>query len=119
MQRIAVIAIASLAVAGSACAQYKTASPAPAQAPAPAVTAAPVPVSLTPQPESPLEAAKRIERSEAIKMVDEGKAVWVDVRPKDQYEIGHIKGAINIPLSDLITRIKDLPPHKYIITYCA
>ena len=113
MQRIAVIAIASLAIAGAACAQYKTASPAPAPAPAPA------PVTLTQQAEPSLESAKRIERTEAIKMVDEGKAVYVDVRPKDQYELGHIKGAINIPLSDLIAHIKDLPPHKYIITYCA
>jgi 3-mercaptopyruvate sulfurtransferase SseA len=113
MQRIAVIAIASLAIASGACAQYKSSSPAPAPAPAP------VPVALTPQPESPLESAKRIERTEAIDMVKEGKAVFVDVRPKDQYDLGHIKGAINIPLSDLMTRLKDLPPHKYIITYCA
>lgn len=119
MQRIAVIAIASLAIAGTACAQYKTSTPAPAPATAPAAAPAPAPVTLTPQPATPLEAAKRIERPEAIKMVEEGKAVWVDVRPKDQYEIGHIKGAINIPLGDLITRLKELPPHKYIITYCA
>jgi len=113
MQRIAVIAIASLAIASAACAQFKSSSPAPAPAPAPA------PVTLTQQAEPSLESAKRIDRPEAIKMVDEGKAVWVDVRPKDQYEIGHIKGAINIPLSDLLTRLKDLPPHKYLITYCA
>ena len=111
MQRIAVIAIASLAVASAACAQYKS------QPPAPAVT--PVPTASSPAQQPTLESAKRIDRAEAIKMVDEHKAVWVDVRPKDQYEIGHIKGAINIPLSDLITRIKDLPPHKYLITYCA
>ncbi len=117
MQKIAVIALASLAIAGSACAQYKPASP--SAAPAPAAAPAPVPVTLTPQPAAPLESAKRIDRPEAIEMVKDGKAVWVDVRPKDQYEIGHIKGALNIPLGDLITRIKELPPHKYIITYCA
>ena len=111
MQRIAVIAIASLAIASAACAQYKSSSPAPAPAPAP--------VTLTQQAEPPLESAKRIERPEAIEMVKEGKAVWVDVRGKDQYDLGHIKGAINIPLNELITRIKELPPHKYIITYCA
>ncbi len=113
MQRIAVIAIASLVVASTACAQYKS------SAPAPAPTVTPVPTASSPAQQPTLESAKRIERNEAIKMVDEHKAVWVDVRPKDQYEIGHIKGAINIPLSDLITRIKELPPHKYIITYCA
>ena len=113
MQRIAVIAVAALAVAGTACAQYKTSSPAPAPVPAQA------PVALTQQAEPSLESAKRIERTEAIKEVDAKKAVFVDVRPKDQYELGHIKGAINIPLTDLIARVKDLPPHKYIVTYCA
>jgi 3-mercaptopyruvate sulfurtransferase SseA len=113
MQKIAVIAVASLAIAGTACAQFKAPSPAPV----PAATAPPV--ALTQQAAPSLESAKRIERTEAIKMVDEKKAVFVDVRPKDQYEIGHIKGSINIPLTDLITRIKDLPPHRHIITYCA
>jgi 3-mercaptopyruvate sulfurtransferase SseA len=108
MQRIAVIAIASLVLAGSACAQMKTQVP--------AQNAQPV---MTTAPEPSLESAKRMERDEAIKMVKEGKAVFIDVRPKDQYDIGHIKGAMNIPLTDLMTRIKDLPPHKYLITYCA
>ena len=69
--------------------------------------------------EQKLETAKRIERDEAIKLVKEGKAVFVDVRSKDSYDAGHIKGAINIPESQLMTRLKDLPAHKMIITYCA
>ena len=66
-----------------------------------------------------LDDARRIPRDEAIKMVKDGKAVWVDVRPKTDYDAGHIKGATNIPLAELITRLRDLPPHKFIITYCA
>ena len=108
MQKVAVIAIASLILAGSACAQMKTQVPAQNVQPV-----------VTPASEPSLESAKRMERDEAIKMVKEGKAVFVDVRPKDQYDIGHIKGSINIPLTDLIARIKDLPAHKYLITYCA
>ena len=108
MQKVAVIAIASLILAGSACAQMKT--QVPAQTAQPAVTTA---------SEPSLESAKRMERDEAIKMVKEGKAVFVDVRPKDQYDIGHIKGSINIPLTEIVARIKDLPAHKYLITYCA
>ena len=108
MQKVAVIAIASLILAGSACAQMKT--QVPVQNAQPVVTTA---------SEPPLESAKRMERDEAIKMVKEGKAVFIDVRPKDQYDIGHIKGSINIPLTDLIARIKDLPAHKYLIPYCA
>ena len=52
-------------------------------------------------------------------MVKRKKAVWVDVREPDQYAQGHIPGAINIPLSALPKRWKDLPLNKFLITYCA
>src|SRR5207244_13598029 len=70
-----------------------------------------------PQPSS--DSARRITREEAIKMVATKKAVYVDVRNKDQYDIEHILGAINIPLNDIVTRMKDLPKGTFIITYCA
>ena len=78
-------------------------------------------VKLTPMPTSDasLDSARRISRDEAIKMVKEEKAVYVDVRSKEQYDIGHIKGALSIPLSELMTRLKECPPGKFIITYCA
>jgi rhodanese-related sulfurtransferase len=41
------------------------------------------------------------------------------VRGKDQYDLSHIPGAMNIPLGELPTRWKDLPPGKFLITYCA
>jgi 3-mercaptopyruvate sulfurtransferase SseA len=63
--------------------------------------------------------AKRIARDEAISKVHAKKAIFVDVRAKDQYEIGHITGAINIPLTELTTRWKELPKNRMIITYCA
>lgn len=120
--------VAALAVsvfaAGLASAQYKTPTPAPAANPAPVAVSGPgaSAVQITPAaaPQvDPLAAAKRIPRAEAIKMVKEHKAVWVDVRSKEQYEIGHIPGAINVPLAELQNRFKDLPVHKYLIAYCA
>lgn len=69
--------------------------------------------------EQNLEKAKRIPRDEAIKLVKEGKGVFVDVRSKEAYDAGHIKGAINIPESQLIANLKELPSKKMIITYCA
>jgi 3-mercaptopyruvate sulfurtransferase SseA len=113
MRKLAVLA--SLMLVASAGAQYKSSPTPPAPAPAPQ----PVVMSPAPAPEPPIESAKRIERDAAIKMVDEKKAVFVDVRPKDAYDAGHIKGSLNIPLSDLITRVKELPTNKEIITYCA
>jgi len=105
------VVVLAIAVAGAAFGQLK---PAPQN-----------PVQITPGPglkvnqEPPLESAKRIERDEAIKLVHSGKAIWVDVRGKDSYDAGHIKGAISIPLSELLTRVGELPAKKEIITYCA
>jgi hypothetical protein len=117
--------VAALAVtvfaAGLAQAQYKQTPPG-AKAPPPAAQPGGPAVQLIPTgtvADTSLDSARRIPRDEAIKMVHEGKAVYVDVRSKEQYDISHIKGAISIPLSDLPNRWKDLPLHKFLITYCA
>jgi len=106
--------VASLFSAGIACAQMKT----PATPVTPNATS-PATIKTTPTPEPSLESARRIKQDEAIKMVDQHKAIFVDVRPKDAYDQEHIKGAINIPLSELSVREKELPKNKFIITYCA
>ena len=85
---------------------------------------------LPPKPTNPIElrtgndepsvaAARRITREDAIKLVREKKAVYVDVRSKASYDRGHIKGAISIPNSQLLGRIRELPAGKLVITYCA
>jgi len=66
-----------------------------------------------------LETARRIDMKEAVSLVKKHKAVYVDVRPKDAFEQGHIKGAMNIPLGELMGRLGELPKGKMIITYCA
>ena len=111
-----VAAMAVIALSGVASAQYRTPPPG---TPAIPVTANPN-VQITPgAPEPSSDSARRITREEAIKMVAAKKAVYVDVRNKDQYDIEHILGAIHIPLNDIVTRMKDLPKGKFIITYCA
>jgi rhodanese-related sulfurtransferase len=42
----------------------------------------------------------------------------VDVRPREEYDAGHIVGAISIPLAELDTRIEELPREKTIVLYC-
>ena len=46
-------------------------------------------------------------------------AVIVDVRTKAEYQGGHIKGAINIPLNNLSNHYSRLDKSKPIITCCA
>jgi rhodanese-related sulfurtransferase/DNA-binding transcriptional ArsR family regulator len=46
------------------------------------------------------------------------KLVVLDVRPYEEYEAGHIPGAVSIPLPELKKRIKELPRSKQIVAYC-
>jgi 3-mercaptopyruvate sulfurtransferase SseA len=77
-------------------------------------------VRITPvQQDQDLDKARRIAREEAVKLVKEKKAVFVDVRSKESYDAGHIKGAISIPESQIIRRLREIPTKTMIITYCA
>ncbi len=42
----------------------------------------------------------------------------IDVRAKDNYDQGHIDGAISFPEADLDTRFKELPKDKLVVAYC-
>ncbi len=73
----------------------------------------------TPNSEPDLATARRITRDEAMKLVKENKAVYVDVRSRSSYDAGHIPGALSIPNSQLVARMKEIPIGKLAITYCA
>ena len=61
----------------------------------------------------------RIKAEEAKKLVEEGKAVLIDVRGTDAYKGTHIKGALDLSIPKLEAGdFKDLPKDKRIIAYC-
>ena len=39
---------------------------------------------------------KRITPSEAVNLVNNNEAIFVDIREKDAFEVGHIHGSINV-----------------------
>lgn len=59
------------------------------------------------------------------KNIGDGKAVLVDVREKSEWDQGHVKDAVFLPLSELRNGItkkslaKKLPPTKILYTHCA
>ncbi len=65
------------------------------------------------------DGARRISIAEANRAVENGTAVLVDVRSAENWAAGHAKGAINIPVEQVVARISELPRDKMIITYCA
>lgn len=59
-----------------------------------------------------------ISRKELLARTKQGLVTVLDVRPPEEYQAGHIPGAINLPLGDLKKRLKDLPKEQEIIAYC-
>ena len=47
-----------------------------------------------------------------------GEVVLLDVRPRVEYETGHLPNAISIPVDELERRLSELPPDKTIVAYC-
>lgn len=61
----------------------------------------------------------RIRPEEAKKLVDDGKAIIVDVRGTEAYKISHVKGALDYPLTKIeASDFSGLPKNKRIIAYC-
>lgn len=44
--------------------------------------------------------------------------VLVDVRPRDEYDAGHIQGARSIPLDEIEQHLEELPSDREVIAYC-
>ncbi|WP_127530350.1 ArsR/SmtB family transcription factor [Paenibacillus kobensis] len=49
---------------------------------------------------------------------ESGGITIIDVRPREEYEAGHIDGAISIPMGDLERYIDQLPQDQAIFAYC-
>ena len=54
-----------------------------------------------------------------LQAADLSKVTLVDVRTPDEYALGHIDGAKNVPLDDLRERLQEIPADKPVYVYCA
>lgn len=59
-----------------------------------------------------------IPAKELLKRARKGLVTVLDVRPKEEFEAGHLPGAINIPLTELEGRLGKLPKSREFIAYC-
>jgi rhodanese-related sulfurtransferase len=79
----------------------------------------------TPRPKSAqrpdVATPSMINRDEAKRYFDSGSAVFVDARHDFDFKLGHIKGAINVPLKDYDGAkgiLSSVPKDRMIIAYC-
>lgn len=57
-------------------------------------------------------------KEELKKRLRNRDVVVIDVRPAEEFEAGHIPGALSVPLGELKRRLRDLPKSKEIVAYC-
>jgi rhodanese-related sulfurtransferase len=63
-------------------------------------------------------AMEAVDDEELLRRVRAGEVTVLDVRPPEEYEAGHIPGALSVPLPGLKSRLRSLPKNKDIVAYC-
>ena len=64
------------------------------------------------------DAMEAVTREELRARLQSGTVTILDVRPPDEFALGHLPRAINIPLPELAARLAELDPAGEIIAYC-
>lgn len=64
------------------------------------------------------DAMEPVSRAELISRLKAGSVTVLDVRPADEYQAGHVPGAVNIPLRQLEDRLRELPAGREVVAYC-
>jgi len=55
---------------------------------------------------------------ELRELIRSGEVTVIDVRPREEYDAGHIPGAISIPVAELGRRVDEIPRRREVIAYC-
>ena len=59
-----------------------------------------------------------ISRKELQRRLRQGTVTVLDVRPEDEFALGHLPGALSMPLRALKKRLSELDPTREIVAYC-
>jgi len=59
-----------------------------------------------------------VSREELLQKSRAGEVIVLDVRPPDEFGLGHLPNAVNIPLRELEARLAELDSRQEIVAYC-
>ncbi|MBI3943171.1 MAG: hypothetical protein HY326_09180 [Chloroflexi bacterium] len=76
-------------------------------------------LQVQPQQQAPADNAVRISIEDAAKKLGQPNVLFIDARTAQEYQKGHIKGAISIPEGEAQNRLNQIPRDKDLIIYCA
>ncbi|AZO70076.1 MULTISPECIES: metalloregulator ArsR/SmtB family transcription factor [unclassified Mesorhizobium] len=57
-------------------------------------------------------------RDELLALMRDGLVTLIDVRPPDEFALGHVPGAINVPLGEIKTWSQSADTSREIVAYC-
>lgn len=64
------------------------------------------------------DSLEAVSREELLERSRAGTVTILDVRPEDEFALGHLPGALNIPLRELEARLGEIDPEQEIVAYC-
>jgi ArsR family transcriptional regulator len=64
------------------------------------------------------DSLEAVSRQELLERSRAGTVTILDVRPEDEFALGHLPGALNIPLRELQARLGEMNPEQEIVAYC-
>lgn len=64
------------------------------------------------------DALEAVSRGDLLARLRDGLVTVLDVRPEEEFAVGHLPGALNIPLAELERRLGELPADREVIAYC-
>ena len=67
---------------------------------------------------SKLDDLEPVSRKQLQKMIREGAVTVLDVRLPDEFVLGHVPGAVNIPLRALKKRLGEIKTDRDVVAYC-
>jgi ArsR family transcriptional regulator len=59
-----------------------------------------------------------VSRKELLRRMRDELVTLIDTRPPEEFNAGHLPGALNLPLSTLRRRLRELPRDREIVAYC-
>jgi rhodanese-related sulfurtransferase/DNA-binding transcriptional ArsR family regulator len=59
-----------------------------------------------------------IDQEALLARIRRGEVTLLDVRPEEEYDAGHIPGALSVPLVELERRLSELPRRREVVAYC-
>lgn len=59
-----------------------------------------------------------VDEEDLRRRVRQGEVTVLDVRPPEEYEAGHLPGALSVPLPELAKRLSELPRRREVVAYC-